>query len=208
MDNKAIFNIGYGLYVLTARDGDIDNGCIINTVMQVSSNPILIAIGVSKQNLTHDMILKTKDFCISILTQDTPFEVFKHFGYQSGRTVNKFENFENKLRNENGIVYLSEYVNSYISCKVLEKIDFGSHTVFKAEVIDAKLLTKDETVTYSYYQKHIKPKPQITDKVVWRCNICGYEYEGENLPKDYICPICKHGVIDFSKITDKDEGEV
>jgi flavin reductase (DIM6/NTAB) family NADH-FMN oxidoreductase RutF/rubredoxin len=200
MDNKALFNIGYGLYVLTARDGDKDNGCIINTVMQVSSSPVLIAIGVNKQNLTHDMILKTKEFSISVLTEDTPFEVFKHFGYQSGRTINKFENQEAELRGENGIIYLSEHINSCLSCKVIETIDFGTHTMFKAEVIDAKVISKDETLTYSYYQKYIKPRPQPTNKTGWRCNICGYVYEGENLPEDFICPICKHGAIDFTKI--------
>jgi rubrerythrin len=208
MDNKALFNIGYGLYVLTARDGDTDNGCIINTVMQVTSDPVLIAIGVNKQNLTHDMIMKTKEFGISILTKNTPFKVLKHFGYQSGRMVNKFDDFQIKARRERGITYLSEYVNSYLSCKVVETIDFGSHTIFKAEVTDAKAISDDETLTYTYYQKYIKPKPQPTNKKGWRCNICGYEYEGENLPEDYICPICKHGAIDFSKIQNEGKVEV
>jgi len=200
MDNKVFFNIGYGLYVLTAKDGDKDNGCIINTVMQVSSNPILMAIGVNKQNLTHDMILKTKEFNISVLTTNTTFKVFEHFGYQSGRKINKFENCETELRSENGILYLPKYINSYISCKVIETIDFETHTMFKAEVIDAKAISNDETVTYTYYQKNIKPKPQSSNKTGWRCNICGYVHEGETLPSDFICPICKHGAIDFTKI--------
>ena len=164
MDNKVFFNIGYGLYVLTAKDGDKDNGCIINTVMQVSSNPILMAIGVNKQNLTHDMILKTKEFNISVLTTNTTFKVFEHFGYQSGRKINKFKNCETELRSENGILYLPKYINSYISCKVIETIDFETHTMFKAEVIDAKAISNDETVTYTYYQKNIKPKPQSSHK--------------------------------------------
>lgn len=205
MDNKALFNIGYGLYVLTARDGDTDNGCIINTVMQVTSNPVLIAIGVNKQNLTHDMILKTKEFGISILTKNTPFEVLQHFGYQSGRVVNKFDSFDTKARSEDGIVYLSEYLNSYLSCKVVEAIDFGSHTIFKAEVLDTKAITDEETLTYTYYQKYIKPKPQPANKVGWRCNICGYEHDGADLPEDFVCPICKHGATDFTKISNEEK---
>lgn len=200
MDNKALFNIGYGLYVLTARDGAKDNGCIINTVMQVTSNPVLLAIGVNKQNYTHDMILKSKEFNISVLTTNTPFKVFEHFGFQSGRNVNKFENCEVELRSENGILYLPKFINSYLSCKVIETIDFGTHSMFKAEVIDAKTISDEDTVTYTYYQNHIKPKPQATHKTGWRCNICGYIYEGETLPPDFICPICKHGVVDFTKI--------
>jgi len=205
MDNKVFFNIGYGLYVLTAKDGDKDNGCIINTVMQVSSNPVLMAIGVNKQNLTHDMILKTKEFNISVLTTNATFKVFEHFGYQSGRKINKFENCETELRSENGILYLPKYINSYLSCRVIETIDFGTHTMFKAEVIDAKAISNDETVTYTYYQKNIKPKPQSSHKTGWRCNICGYVYEGETLPNDFICPICKHGAIDFTKILNEEK---
>jgi flavin reductase (DIM6/NTAB) family NADH-FMN oxidoreductase RutF len=200
MDSKALFNIGYGLYLLTAKDGDKHNGCIINTVMQVTSAPIIIAIGVNKQNYTHDMILKTKEFNISILTENTPFDVFKHFGFQSGRIIDKFANYENKLISENGLIYLSKCVNSYISGKVIDVIDFGTHSLFKAEVTDANLRNNDETVTYNYYQKHIKPKPQAVEKKGWRCNICGYIYEGETLPPDFVCPICKHGAMDFSKI--------
>lgn len=200
MDNKALFNIGYGLYVLTAREGAKDNGCIINTVMQVTSNPVLLAIGVNKQNYTHDMILKSKEFNISVLTTNTPFKVFEHFGFQSGRNVNKFENCEVELSSENGILYLPKFINSYLSCKVIETIDFGTHSMFKAEVIDAKTISDEDTVTYTYYQNHIKPKPQHTQKTGWRCNICGYIYEGETLPPDFICPICKHGAVDFTKI--------
>ncbi|HEY9060721.1 MAG TPA: flavin reductase [Pseudobacteroides sp.] len=208
MDNKALFNIGYGLYVLTARDGDTDNGCIINTVMQVASNPILIAIGVNKQNFTHDIILKTKEFNISVLTKGTPFKVFEHFGYQSGRTVNKFDNCSTKLRSENGIVYMSEYINSGLFCKVLEMIDFGTHTMFKAEVMDANILADDETLTYTYYQKYIKPKPQEAHKTGWQCNMCGYVYEGEILSVDYTCPICKHGAADFTKLLNEEKGAI
>ena len=152
MDNKALFNIGYGLYVLTARDGDKNNGCIINTVMQITDTPLAIVVGVNKQNLTHDMIMKTKEFNISVLTQNTPFDVFKHFGYQSGKTIDKFRDYKDKIEGENGIFYLSKYSNSYLYCKVMEVFEFGTHSLFKAEVIDAHLINNDETVTYTYYQ--------------------------------------------------------
>ncbi len=207
MDNKALFNIGYGLYVLTAKDGDKNNGCIINTVMQVTDTPLIIVVGVNKQNLTHDIIVKTREFNISVLTQNTPFDVFKHFGYQSGKTTDKFTNYGDKVAGENGIIYLSKFTNSYLYCKVLEAIDFGTHSIFKAEVIDAKSINNDETVTYTYYQKNIKPKPTQETKKGWRCNICGYIHEGEVLPPDFICPICKHGANDFSKIQDETGGE-
>lgn len=208
MDNKALFNIGYGLYVLTAKEGDKNNGCIINTVMQVTSAPIIIAIGVNKQNLTHDMILKTKEFNISVLTENAPFDVFQHFGFQSGKTINKFENYEDKLISENGLMYLSKFINSYLSCKVIEVMDFGTHSLFKAEVMDAQSRNNDGTITYTYYQKNIKPKPRASEKAGWRCNICGYVYEGETLPEDFICPICKHGAIDFSKIQNERKEEI
>lgn len=207
MDNKALFNIGYGLYVLTAKDGDKSNGCIINTVMQVTSEPLVIMVGVNKQNYTHDMIVKSKEFIVSVLTQDTPFDVFKHFGYQSGKTTDKFANYEDKLVDKSGLFYLSKHSNSYLYCKVTEVFDFGTHSVFKAEVVDAHTLNNDETVTYTYYQKYIKPKPTQETKKGWRCNICGYVYEGEDLPPDFVCPICKHGAIDFTKIEEKTWGE-
>lgn len=207
MDNNALFNIGYGLYVLTAKDGDKRNGCIINTVMQVTDTPLYLVVGVNKQNLTHDMIMKTKEFNISILTQDTPFDVFKHFGYQSGITADKFSDFKDKLIGESGLYYLSKYTNSYLYCKVLDVTDFGTHSLFKAEVVDAHSMNNDETVTYTYYQKYIKPKPPKALKKGWRCDICGYIYEGEELPPDFICPICKHGVKDFSKIQDETGGD-
>lgn len=200
MDYKALFNIGYGLYVLTAKDGDKNNGCIINTVMQITDTPLAIVVGVNKQNLTHDMIMKTKEFNISVLTQNTPFDVFKHFGYQSGKTIDKFRDYKDKIEGENGIFYLSKYSNSYLYCKVMEVFEFGTHSLFKAEVIDAHVINNDETVTYTYYQTYIKPKPIQETKKGWRCNICGYIYEGEDLPSDFICPICKHGAKDFSKI--------
>ena len=200
MDQKALYNIGYGLYVLTAKDGEKNNGCIVNTVMQVTSDPLVIAVGVNKQNYTHDMIVKTKEFNLSILTKDVPFAVFQHFGFQSGRTVEKLAEYEHHSIGENGLAYLSRYTNAYLSCRVMEVMDFGSHSLFKAEVKDARTLSQDDSVTYAYYQKQIKPKPSGDKKSGWRCNICGFVYEGETLPPDYNCPICKHGASDFSKI--------
>jgi len=198
MDNTALFNIGYGLYVLTARDGDKENGCIINTVMQASSVPSPVGvIAVNKQNYTHNMIMRSKKFNISVLTTEVPFEVFKHFGFQSGGTVDKFAGYTGVARSKNGIFYLSKYTNAYLSFEVTDAIDFGSHTMFKAGITDAEVIGKTESVTYAYYQKHIKPAPQPAKKTGYRCNICGYVYEGDVLPADFICPICKHGASDF-----------
>lgn len=200
MDNDALFKIGYGLYVLTAKDEKKDNGCIINTVMQVTSNPMTMVIGVNKQNYTHDMIMKTKELNISVLDTNSKFSIFQNFGFQSGRDGDKFEDFKAVERAENGIYYITENANAYLSGKVLETIDFGTHTLFKAEIVDAKTLSDIETTTYTYYQKHIKPAPQPVEKKGWRCKICGYVYEGDPLPEDFICPICKHGAVDFEKI--------
>ncbi|NCC07227.1 MAG: flavin reductase [Clostridia bacterium] len=200
MDSNALFKIGYGLYVLTAREGEKDNGCIVNTVMQVMPNPATMVLGVCKQNYTHDMIARTGEFNVSMLTQETPFKVFEHFGFQSGKNVNKFADCEQSFRSENGILYLPKYTNAMLSGKVTQQIDMGSHTLFVADITQAKVLSDVESVTYSYYQANIKPKPQATSVKGWRCKICGYVYEGENLPADFICPLCKHGAADFEKI--------
>ncbi|MEG1869350.1 MAG: flavin reductase [Oscillospiraceae bacterium] len=202
MDKSAMHKIGYGLYILTAKDGDKDNGCVINTVMQITGSPLIIAIGVNKQNYTHDMIAKTGVFNISVLTTETPFKVFEHFGFQSGKDINKFEACETIVRSENGLLYLPKYINAYISGKVINTVDFNTHTLFISEVTDAKAISKLETLSYEYYQKNVKPKPQPkeTAKIGYRCNICGYEYIGDPLPDDFICPICKHGAADFTKM--------
>ena len=201
MDNKALFKVGYGLYVLTARDGEKDNGCIINTVLQVSDTPTLVGvIAVNKRNYTHDIIMKSREFNVSILTTDTPFEVFKNFGFQSGRDADKFAGNKDIKRSDNNIIYLPAYSNAYLSFKVTDTIDFASHSMFKADIIDGEVLGNAESLTYSYYQQHIKPKPQSVQKNGYRCNICGYVHEGDSLPADFICPICKHGVKDFVKI--------
>lgn len=200
MDTKVLFNIGYGLYVLTANEGNKDNGCIINTVMQVTSAPCQIAIAVNKRNYTNEMIQHTKKFNVSVLDESTKFDVFKRFGYQSGRETNKFDGFNSVKRSPNGIVYITENTNSYMSAYVQQEIDLSTHTLFIAQLVGAETLSENPTVTYDFYQKYIKPKPQNTSKKGWRCKICGFIYEGENLPADYICPICKHGAADFERI--------
>lgn len=200
MDTNALFKIGYGLYVLTANDGEKDNGCIINTVMQVTSNPCQIGIAVNKLNYTTEMIQKNKKFNLSVLTEDADFNIFKNFGYQSGKNVDKFSNIEYKKRSPNGLLYLTEHTNSFLSAYVKQEIDIGTHILFIGQLVGAEILSDKPTVTYDFYQKNIKPKPQETKKTGWRCKICGYIYEGENLPADYICPLCKHGAEDFEKI--------
>ncbi len=200
MDTNVLFNIGYGLYVLTANENGKDNGCIINTVMQVTSDPLQIAIAVNKRNFTTGMIQNTKKFNISVLAENSEFEIFKRFGYQSGKDVDKFSDFFDTKRSPNGVLYITKNTNSYMSAYVKQEIDLGTHILFIAQLVEAEKLSEIPTVTYNYYQKNIKPAPQSTNKKGWRCKICGYIYEGENLPADYICPICKHGAIDFEKI--------
>lgn len=200
MDNKVLFNIGYGLYVLTANEGEKDNGCIINTVMQVTSDPLQIAIAVNKKNYTNEMIQRTKKFNVSILSESSKFEIFKHFGFQSGRNVDKFASFYDTKRSPNGVLYITQNTNSYMSAYVKQEIDLGTHTLFIARLVAAEILSEEPTVTYTYYQNNIKPKPQKTEKKGWICKICGYIYEGEYLPPDFICPICKHGVSDFERV--------
>ena len=208
MDSKALLNIGYGLYVLTTRYDNIDNGCIVNTVTQVTSNPLQIAVTVNKANYTHELIMNSCVFNVSMLTTQTPMKVFEHFGFQSGRGVNKFADCEAEHRAVNHVLYIPKYTNSYLACRVSKSIDFGTHTMFIADVLDAQLLSDKPSVTYDYYQNHIKPKPQIPSdkpkdgKRRWECKVCGYVYEGDFLPNDFECPLCKHGVEDFEEIID------
>lgn len=202
MDTKAMFHIGYGLYVLTAKEGNFDNGCIINTVCQVTSTPNRISIAVNKQNKTCQMIENTGVFNVSVLTTQAPFSVYQQFGFQSGNEVDKFAEEKEVFRSENGIRYLKQNTNAYVSGKVEQRMDLGSHMLFIAEVTDCVALSEEESVTYAYYHKYVKPKPQpvAEEKKGYRCKICGYIYEGERLPEDFICPLCKHGAIDFEKI--------
>lgn len=205
MDQNVMFKISYGLFVITAKESGFDNGCIINTTMQVTETPNQVVIAVNKANKTHDMIKETKKFNLSMLSENTPFEVFKQFGYQSGKTVDKFADFKEKKRSSNGLYYITTYANAYISADVVQEIDLQTHTLFIAKVTDGDNLSESPSVTYTYYQDHIKPKLELPKtekkgKTAWLCKICGFIYEGEELPPDYICPICKHGVQDFEKI--------
>lgn len=204
MNNKAMYNLTYGLFVLTSRVGEKDSGCIINTAGQVTSTPNRISIAVNKANFTHDLVKESGKFNISILSEKASFDTFKHFGFQSGRTVNKFEGYPACKRSENGLYYITEGTNAYISATVEQAIDLGSHTLFIAAVDDMEVLAADPSTTYSYYQSSIKPKPEqntAKGKTTWRCTICGYVYEGEELPADFICPLCKHPASDFEKVT-------
>ncbi|MFA6947810.1 MAG: flavin reductase [Eubacteriales bacterium] len=202
VDPNAMFKLSYGLFVLAARDGDKDNACIINTVSQITDIPKRVSITVNKANLTHDMIAKTGRFTISVLTEEVPFKVFENFGFRSGRDEDKFAGCECVSRDASGIRYVHKYTNAYISGKVAESIDCGTHTVFIADVTEAKILSDAPSVTYAYYFANIKPKPAPTDtpKRGFVCKICGYFYEGETLPPDFICPLCKHGAEDFEPV--------
>ena len=206
MNNKAMFKLSYGLFVLTAKEGNLDNGCITNTAIQVTSEPNRIAIAVNKANFTHNMLINTGKFNISVISQKASFDLFKRFGFQSGRDTEKLEGFEgNYMRAENGIIYITQGTNAYLSAEIEETVDLGTHTLFIASVTDMEVLDEASSCTYEYYQNNIKPKPQAAPKpagkTAWRCTICGYIYEGEEIPADFICPWCKHPASDFEKIT-------
>ena len=206
MDKKAMYKLSYGLFILTAREGEKDNGCVINTAIQAASTPNQISVCVNKANFTHDMIMRTGAFTVSVISQKAGFDLFKHFGFQSGKDVNKFADFKNCKRGENGIFYITQGTNAFISIKVEKTEDLGSHTMFVGEITDMEVLSDDTSATYEYYMNNIKPKPEAVGKTadgktIWRCKICGYEYVGEELPDDFICPICKHTAEDFEKVT-------
>ncbi len=205
MDKKAMYKLSYGLFVLTAREGDKDNGCVINTAIQAASTPNQVSICVNKANYTHDMVMRTGKFTVSIISQKADFELFKHFGFQTGREVDKFADFDTCKRGQNGLLYITEGTNAFISVKVDKTEDLGSHTMFIGEITDMEVLSDEASATYEYYMNNIKPKPEEVGKTpdgqtVWRCKICGYEYVGEELPADFICPICKHPASDFEKV--------
>lgn len=202
MNNKinptALFNIGYGLYIVTAKDGNKDNGCIVNAVTQLTDKKLRVAVTINKQNLTHDMVKNTGLLNVNCLTEETPFEIFEYFGFQSGKNVEKFVS-PNLDRSENGLVTLP-YTNSFFSLKVEQEVDLDSHTLFICEVTEAKVLSDKPTMTYTYYHKNVKPQPKKTKSNGWVCTICGYVYEGDELPPDFICPLCKHGADAFERI--------
>jgi len=200
MDNRAFFNIGYGLYILGAEDNGKDNGCIVNAVMQVTNTPNRLAFAVSKQNYTCEMIAKTNRYSISVLSEDATFDLFRRFGFQSGRDTDKFDGFGDVKRTKNGVYYITHATNAFFSGSVINTADLGTHLLFTVDVEEAEVLSSAPTATYTYYQEHIKPKPEASKKKGWRCKICGYEYEGEVLPPDFICPLCKHPASDFEKM--------
>lgn len=199
MDMSVMFQLSYGLYVLTSK-GEKDNGCIINTAMQITASPNRIIVLQNKANYTHDLIVQTRQFNLSVLSQECSFDIFRHFGFQSGKNVDKFAEFKKCRRSANGIFYLTEGTNAYLSGNVIDIRDCGTHSMFIADVTAGERLSSVPSVTYDYYQNHIKPAPAETKKSGYRCKICGYIYEGEPLPDDYICPLCKHGAADFEKI--------
>lgn len=196
MDNTAFFKLSYGLFVVTANENGKDNGCITNTVVQQTTTPNRISVTINKNNYTHDMIMRTGIFNVSVLSEEAKFDTFKHWGFQSGKTVDKTVGIT-FYRLENGVIYIVDGVNAVICAKVEQTIDLGTHTLFIAEVTDAFPTDKASSATYAYYHSNIKPTPQPIKKKGWICTVCGYIYEGETLPQDYICPICKHPASDF-----------
>ena len=208
MDSKVLFNVQYGLFVLSSKSDVKDNACIINTVTQVTAAPISkdrISICVNKANYTHDLIAASKKFTVSIISEAATFDLFKHFGFQSGKNVDKFADFDKVKRTANGTLAITEGTNSYISANVINQVELDTHSIFIAEIVDMEKLSDVPSTTYNFYQSHIKPKPQpvaktAEGKTVWRCRICGYEYVGDEIPADFICPLCKHPSTDFEKI--------
>ncbi len=198
-DMTALFNIGYGLYVVTCNDGAKDNGLIVNTVSQVTNTPNRIAVTINKQNYSHHVIRQTGIMNVNCLSVEAPFSVFEDFGFRSGRTVDKFDNIT-PLRSDNGLAFLPRYINSFMSLKVEQYVDLDTHGMFICSVTEARVISKVETMTYTYYQNNVKPKPKTEGKKGYVCKVCGYVYEGDELPEDFVCPLCKHGAADFEPI--------
>ncbi|MBO6158661.1 MAG: flavin reductase [Firmicutes bacterium] len=198
-DLKALFKIGYGLYVITSNDGSRDNGMIGNTVTQLTDNPNRVAVAINKKNYSYHVIKQTGIMNVNCLSKDAPFSIFERFGFQSGRSVNKFEGTE-LMRSDNGLAFLPRYINAFMSLKVEQYVDFESHGLFICSITEARVISDAETMTYTYYQSDVKPKPQTEGKKGWVCKVCGYIYEGDPLPEDFVCPLCKHGAADFEPI--------
>lgn len=205
VEKEAMYKIPYGLFMLTTTDGERQNGCIVNTVSMITENPKRIVVFVNKANYSEELLKKNKIFNVSVLSESVPFEIFKQFGFQSGRDVDKFEGGR-YATSENGLYYLPEYANAFMSAKVVDAYDYGTHTLFVAEVTEAKKLSDEPSVTYDYYQSRIKPKTQDDKqeekrgKDKWVCKVCGYVYEGDELSEDFICPWCKHPAEDFERV--------
>lgn len=198
-DLSALFKIGYGLYVVTSNDGKKDNGLIVNTVTQLTNTPNRVAVAINKDNYSHHVIKQTGVMNINCLSVKAPFKVFQNFGFQSGRTADKFANCS-PMRSDNGLVFLPKYINSFMSLKVEQYLDFDTHGLFVCSITEARVMNEDDTMTYTYYQNHVKPRPDTEGKTGWVCVVCGYIYEGDDLPDDFVCPLCKHGVADFERI--------
>lgn len=198
-DMSALFKIGYGLYVVTSNDGTKDNGLIVNTVTQLTDNPYRVAVNINKENYSYHVIKQTGKMNVCCLSTEAPFKVFETFGFQSGRTSDKFSGIE-LLRSDNGLVFLPRYINAFLSLKVEQYVDLGTHGMFICSVTEARVISDKDTMTYTYYQQNVKPKPQTEGKKGFVCKICGYIYEGDELPDDFICPLCKHGAADFEPI--------
>ena len=198
-DPKALFNIGYGLYVVTCNDGKKDNGLIVNTVTQLTDTPLRVAVTINKKNYSHDVIKESGKMNVNCLTVEAPFKVFEAFGFVSGRTVDKFADCTPN-RSENGLAVLPRYINAFISLEVEQYVDVDTHGMFICKVTEASVVSDKETMTYTYYQKNVKPRPKSESKKGYVCKICGYIYDGEELPEDFVCPLCKHGAADFEKI--------
>ena len=200
VDKTALFRIGYGLYVVSAHDGKKDTGCIVNSVCQVADNPLRVSVCINKANYTHEVAAKTGVLNVNCLSVEAPFTVFRQFGFQSGRTADKFgDDAKTAPRSANGLIVLPKYANAFMSLKVTSTVDLGSHTMFLCEVTEAKPLSSLDTMTYTYYQQNVKPKPEAKKKG-WVCKICGYVHEGDELPEDFICPICKHDASAFERL--------
>ena len=197
MDQKALWKLTYGLYLLTARQDGRDNGCIINTAVQVAENPVRVSVSVIRGGLTHDMVKATGCFSVTALSVDAPFSLYQHFGMQSGRSADKFAGRMDVARGANGILHLTENACGHLECKVMQSIDLGTHTLFIGEVVDGSVLSDRPACTYAYYQSDVKRRPQPLAKKGWICSVCGFVYEGEEVPEDFVCPLCKHGKKDF-----------
>ena len=198
-DLTALFRIGYGLYVVTSSDGKKDNGLIVNTVTQLTDSPNRVAVNINKMNYSHHVIKQTGILNVNCLSIDAPFSVFQQFGFQTGRSVDKFAG-QKVCRSDNGLVFLDKYINAFLSLKVEQYVDLGTHGMFICSVTESRVMSDQETMSYTYYQKQVKPKPETEGKKGFVCKVCGYIYEGEELPEDFICPLCKHGAADFEPI--------
>ena len=206
MNTKAMYALSYGLFVVSTKVGDKDNGCITNTAIQVTSDPNQIALAVNRANYTNELMKEAGIFNISVISEEADFELFKRFGFQSGRDVDKYAGFADYERSANGLTYVTKGTNAFLSAKITQQVELSSHTLFIAQVTDMDVLSDAASATYAYYQSNIKPQPEAvgqtkTGETIWRCKICGYEYVGEDLPDDFICPICKHPKADFEKVT-------